>query len=322
MKRRSCILSVLLAASLCAGCYNDIDLEKYRQEGTVVVNCICNTDTTVMASVSRTWFFTDSKPAAVLKDLNLSLSVNGKWQDTMRYDDDKYVSAVRPSAGDTLVLKFAMDGQEISATDVVPSKTRIADIALTYRQVVGNSSSSSISNGHIVTTDKDDEFTYRIRFKDEAGRPNYYFIRIEATDRRQNIGTLDYSYDPVFQVMAQRVDGGLTDAKIEGQFGLPFSDEGIDGKDYTLVIKETATALFYQDATCPRRIRLYSVSEAYYKYLLSLRANNSDASWQGGLANIGLAEPTPIFSNIIGGIGIMGCLQQDCRDIDLRAVKR
>ena len=51
------ILIILAGSAILSGCYRDIDLEKYRQEPTIVLNCIASPDTFVMASVSHTVFF-------------------------------------------------------------------------------------------------------------------------------------------------------------------------------------------------------------------------------------------------------------------------
>lgn len=70
--------------------------------------------------------------------------------------------------------------------------------------------------------------------------------------------------------------------------GRVFSDELFDGKEYTLQVKEqlrSDTKYFTK-----RHIRLYSLSEPYYQYLLSLQ-NIENEGIMGGLTNVGLAEP-------------------------------
>ena len=58
MKNQTIVISAMAIMSL-TSCYNDIDMEKYRGEQQVVLNCIANSDTTIMADVSSTWFFTE-----------------------------------------------------------------------------------------------------------------------------------------------------------------------------------------------------------------------------------------------------------------------
>ena len=76
---------------------------------------------------------------------------------------------------------------------------------------------------------------------------------------------------------------------------LPVSDELFDGKEYTLQVKEQlrSDTKYYTK----RHIRLYSLSEPYYQYLLSLQ-NIENEGIMGGLTNVGLAEPVRIYSNV------------------------
>ena len=88
--------------------------------------------------------------------------------------------------------------------------------------------------------------------------------------------------------------------------GRVFSDELSDGKEYTLQVKEQlrSDTKYYTK----RHIRLYSLSEPYYQYLLSLQ-NIENEGIMGGLTNVGLAEPVRIYSNVEGGTGIAGGCQ-------------
>lgn len=302
------VLTIIISTS----CYRDIDLEAYRSEATVVLNSIITPDTVVMVDVSRTWFFTDSHPAEDIKDLNVELYINSRLEAIMEYNGEKYISDIHPQEGDTIKICAKVDGNTVTAEDIIPNLIELEDVSVSHRKVSSGTPSIEIDgNGNIVEKNKDNEFTYKITFRDEANKKNYYFIRIEECDSRQILGTLDYSYDPVFQILSEQINGSLTNRTISGQFGLPFSDEGIDGKEYVLTIKETGPDTYYDEGDfCYRRFRLYSISKAYYLYLVSLQSNDSDQSWQGGMADIGIAEPVPIYSNIQGGTGILGCQQQ------------
>lgn len=302
----------LLVVFIGTSCYRDIDLEDYRGESMVVLNSIVTPDTVVMADIGRTWFFTDNHPSADIEGLDVVLYVNSQLEERMEYNGEKYLSHFRPKEGDTIRIQTVVDGKRVEATDIVPVLIRLDGVTISHRRIAsGNSSVIVDGNGNVVETSKDNEFTYHIKFHDEAGKQNYYFVRIEECDSRQILGTLDYSYDPVFQILAEQINGSLTNQTISGQFGLPFSDEGIDGQEYELTIKETGPDSYYDYGNvCNRRFRLYSISHAYYLYLVSLQSNDSDQSWQGGMADIGMAEPVSIYSNIEGGTGILACQQQ------------
>ena len=55
-------LSILLSSLLLTSCYRKFDLEEYRTTPKMVINSAFSPDTVVMASISRTWFHSESKP--------------------------------------------------------------------------------------------------------------------------------------------------------------------------------------------------------------------------------------------------------------------
>lgn len=317
MKRNT---MAIVGALLCCSCYQDIDLEKYRGEETAVLNCIANSDTIVMADISRTWFFTDKRPSEDITGLDVEIYVNGGFKGLMQYDGDKYLSETMLRHGDTITVKTIVDGKELSATDLMPPKTEIEGIGITYKQVSSGSNNMFVTpDGEIITSDTNDEFTYHIRFKNIPGEKRYYFLNIDVADQRNIPGMFDYSYDPVFQLTSERINKSLTNMKIEGQQGLPFSNEGITGSEYSITIRETINPLsdIIFENWGERTVTLYSISEAYYRYVISLLANDSDHSLQGGLADFGISEPVKIYSNITGGTGILGCITSTSQYVDL-----
>lgn len=319
---RKIITAAIATVLTCGSCYQDIDMEKQRGEEYTVLNCIANSDTVVMADVSRSWFFTDSRPAEDIEGLTMELWVNGQMRGLMEYDGEVYRSDVKPRQGDELTIRTEVDGKELSASDRMPAKTVIENVRVTYRSV-SSSSGASYNPTTGIETCNDDEFTYHISIKNVPQKKRYYFVSIAVTDSRRNtLGTLDYSLDPVFQLTSERINKTLTNIKIEGQQGLPFTNEGISGEEFTVTVKETISPMnYYGDTWSGRTVSLYSISESYYRYIISLLSNDSEYSWQGGLTDIGVAEPVRIFSNITGGIGIMGCLHRDIKALDLAESK-
>lgn len=303
---------ILLNSLLLTACYQDFDLETQRGESKIVINAIANGDTTVMADISRTWFFTDARPADDIKDLSVSLYVNGTLSEMMSYADGMYRSLVHPQAGDTLLVATEVDGEPVTAQVVMPPKTVIRHIEATKRM--------------IRTWTEGEEFTYHITLPNTPEEKRFFFIRIRETDYVVALGDFDFSYDPAFQLTQERINRNLANLNIDGQFGLPFSNEGCKDSLLTISLKETVypednnLALLHRDPMVfyDRHIDIYTLSEGYYRYLLGLFANDSDYSWQGGMTNLGLAEPMTIYSNISGGDGIFGGIQRDSTTIRLK----
>lgn len=305
---------------LADSCYSDIDMEKYREEAQVVVNCIANSDTTVTADVARTWFFADSRAAEDIKNLSVTVYVDGVPVETMTYDGDKYLSNVRPKEGQMVGISTTVDGTEVTAEDCMPEKTMINSVGITHTKIAngGNGNTTWHPDGTIETDEIDDLFTYSIAFDNDASERRCYFVTISETDRRKTKGTIDYNAEPAFRLTAERINKLFSNLKIEGQNGLPFTNEGLpDGECQIRITENGSHSLYTRPGDNGRIISLYSISEAYYKYVISLLANDSDMSWQKGMVNIGLADPVRIFTNIRGGTGIMGCLHCDTATVHL-----
>lgn len=106
--------------------------------------------------------------------------------------------------------------------------------------------------------------------------------------------------------------------------GLPFCDHGINGTTHTLILKETVQVSPLMDidkwTSMPRGFRLFAISKPYYNYLISLLCSDTsddDNNIHSGMIDLGIAEPSKIYCNIGGGLGILGCYTCDYKSIDV-----
>ena len=243
-------------------CYSDIDMEKYRGEQQVVLNCIANSDTTIMADVSSTWFFTEGYPSEDIDGLDIDISINGTHKGKMTYDGDKYQSSIRPKAGERIAISTTIEGKTISAEDVMPEKTTISNIDITHKHTNG----------------MEEVFTYEIHFNNDASACKYYFAKIGAVDYINQVGTLDYSADPAFRLTSERINKTFASLKLEGQNGMPFTNEAMQKGDCCIRITEKGDYTYYMGENARlRKVTLFSISEAYYKYLISVLSNDSES---------------------------------------------
>lgn len=305
------IILIFFCTLMLNACYKDIDLSEYQETPVVVLNCLANSDTTLLADISTTWPYTDSKRTDDILGLAVEMTVNGESKGLMTYCDGMYRSDVRPQAGDQIEFKTVVDGVELSAQDRMPDAPEIVKVELTHRRVATDGSIMTGPGGFISQSDYNEEFTYHITIKNDPTVRRYYFLRFKEADYRQIMGDIDYSYDPVFQATMDQVNQSLGNLKVVKHFGLPFTNEGMTGTEYTLTVKETGAPFVYNELSLGgnnRIIILYAISEAYYKYMTTMMANDPNATWQGKMTELGLAEPTKVYSNIKGGTGILGCL--------------
>ena len=310
-----------------SSCYQDVELS-HVVNPSLVINAAVSADTIVMASISQTVPFTDSRDVhPILDDAEVGLYVNGEYVNNMIWHKNEtsasgmYCSSYYPQNGDIIKIVAKHDSRQAWAEDTVPEKCIINKLDVTFD--IFDDSNSVIYDGEHVIPGKKYVFTYRVTFHDNPNKKNYYCIRIDNSLGNVNdIGTLDYSSDPVFIAQSQALNGINMDKSILGQGGRTFSDDMFQGQSYTMTIKEEESISFYDyRSNLPRRIMLYSLSESYYKYLSGLLNDESGNSVTESLMSFGFKEPVRHFSNVVSGTGILGCFQMDTYVIDLNAVQ-
>lgn len=323
------ILFSILVACLLTSCYTEIDIEKYRTTPKIVINCAISPDTVIMASITRTWFFTDQNkltpsspwghteetPNVNLRNAKVELFIDDVYKEDLKWEalapayegatpDTFFVSTITPDAGNKIkIVATTTEYGTAWAEDVVPAKVPIESIQTTCRTEIGPSYWPSNSMN---TKNEYYAFYYNITFQDTPGKADYYLLLIDD-------GDADYS-DPVFQSSGSTLDGALGFDGIDGRGGRVFTDQFIDGQKYTIQVKELVTpesfdSKYTEDGIKERTISLYALSEPYYQYLLSLE-KISASTLNNALGNAGMAEPLRVYTNVENGIGILGACQR------------
>lgn len=175
-----------------------------------------------------------------------------------------------------------------------------------------------------IYSDNDYIFTYKITFSDPADVKNYYFLHydMEMSSNNLMMGERDYTFEYVFQQLANNINANIPGWTPYSPDGLPFTDEGINGQSHTLVVKEIVQGGYGSHLTryneMKRKFKLFSISKDYYEYLLSVLYNDTDSEGlHGGMIDLGISEPMKYFSNIMGGIGIFASYSLDETDLDV-----
>lgn len=304
IRNTACAVVLFLIGTIMAGCDQTVDMEKYRGEHTLVLNALANTDTTIMASVSTTWFFTDRQKPDKFSNLSVELLVNGEPKGLLTYSDGLYRSDVRPAAGDRVTLRTVAEGRELTVTDTLPHGVTIDGVEVKMEKVPGPGG-VKVTPEKTVRFDYDLAYTYSITFTDKMPGSHYYFVSISSPTI--STGTIDYSYDPHFMATAQEINQSLGWLKTVTPYGFPFTN-AIDGTDShnIVLIERGAPFRYFVAEDCERVVTIFSVTEAYYRYLVTLLANY-DLTWHGDMTEKGLVQPVKVFSNVQGGTGIFAC---------------
>ncbi len=318
------IYNVLLCAIislLTTGCYQDIDLDIYKGqngEHLLTINSIVNPDSTIAVAATKTYFFSDIHNSRdYVTDLDIQVLINGENRGRLSFDDktNMYQSEIIPKVGEVVELNTVYGDSVIKCSDIIPMTVSIESVKVSRRGPVA------------VYTDRDYIFTYAITFTDPVGNDNYYFLHYDTSDFRKGVpmGERDYSYEFVFQQLANRINSNIPGWEPYSPYGLPFTDYGIEGKTHTLIVREIVQGANGRDRTkytqMNRKFRLFSISKDYYQYLLSVLYNNTESEGlHGGMIDLGLSEPIKYFSNINGGVGIFAAYSLDETEVDVMSI--
>ena len=301
------LLYTLLLGVFLTSCYRKIDLDEYRTTPKMVINSVVSPDTVVMASITRTWFYPDKKPYVNLPHAHVELYINNQYIETMQWKtlnnprnpdqpDTLFLSNTIPAEGDRIkIVASTPEYGTVTAEDIIPKKVPIKNASHTIKK--GNGVYQGTISDYF-------EIYYEVTFDEFPEKNNYYLAKITQ------IKTGYYGYyetkidyiDPVFKEQDAILDESMAFNGLEKRGGALFTDQSINGQTYTLQIKETTAEL---DETEQRIISIYSLSESYFLYLLSLQ-KIAGSTLEGGLGNIGLAEPLRVYSNVEGGTCILG----------------
>lgn len=310
---------------LTTSCFKEVDLEDLRPESKLVLNSVASKGEPLKASLSRTWFYTENYPNVTINDAQVNLYVNDRLIEEMTWDVEEheyysignYVSSYSPVSGDRIRIEASKSGfKDIVANDIVPDRPPIMSFVAEKIEAHNPYSSTEIKTRFKVTVKDDPNVAnfYLISFL--TGTPRYDYDSEDWTKPPVYSGEyywktpyIDYTSEPLFGNKISILDKVFGNDWLSGYNGRPFSDEQINGKEYTITLEESSYSGHWQteSETLPdsARVYLYSISESYYRYLSDLNTF-SEGSLNNDLANAGLAEPIRVFSNIEGGLGIMG----------------
>lgn len=131
--------------------------------------------------------------------------INGKVRGMMTYKERMYTSNVRPKANDTVEIRTEVDGHMLSSKDVMPNSISLLSTNVSVRSIAGANKSYIIDpDGKLIESDTAKEYTYKIRFIDEANKENFYFLKIEDASSNHMMGSIDFSAEPLFRLSVEK----------------------------------------------------------------------------------------------------------------------
>ncbi|WP_106830307.1 DUF4249 domain-containing protein [Parabacteroides pacaensis] len=295
-------------------CTSEIEVHFDKIPEKIVLNAILHPDSLITAHVSHSIQVGEDISTSYLNDAVVEVSINGIPQGRMeRAEDNGFyrLPGMFPKAGDRIRMDVSSPEYEAASSEVVfPGKVDILSVDTT-------------SNVHLsdwLTRD----IRLQVRFKDPPAEKNYYLLAI-IPETIEIEGGKESSYSSyvsvnlkeeiIFENNRQTPEGW--DYSESSNRGI-FRDEQISGQEYTL--KVTVERCSYStetergSITNKLKIRLYSVSDSFYRYQLSyMRKEDADNNF----GNSGLKEPVQLYSNIENGYGLFTGIQMSEYEIVL-----
>jgi hypothetical protein len=283
------ILSILIS-----GCNKEFNY--YQTEQKPVINCLFNPEDTLYLNISKTLNVFKSDSIKYVHGAQLSIYskdslINVLCEDTS-IEINQYSGFYKSSGlifknNIDYILKGTVDKQKIYAGDRVPEKIDISDIKYSFSQTDQGYNSKL-------------KLFATIKFDDPLGK-NFYALSIDYFEITGEIKTLKNIF--VISCSSPSIEATFEHVNFTQKI---FSDKLFDGKTYSISFSiEVPNFMTYEKVF---NIKLLSLSENYYKYAISYyKQVISEKDFY--------AEPSAIYSNVEGGLGIFAAYTKSEKQI-------
>lgn len=311
--------------SILFSCETEIPFDGTVTDPVLVVNCLACTDSVIRADVTVSRFFLDDDGEfPSVSNATIALYVNDVFEENLAHvEQGIYQSNYRPMEGDNIRLNVSAAGYEPVWAEVgMPLATFgfQIDSTITRSDTSLNVQGSNYyggGDGYDNTNIKLDTvgvrwsniYDYKLSFTDPSGGNNYYrLVMLESTKMGEysNSNYLNEFDDIVFGTKKDNLEGIFSESTYD-RYNI-FSDDLIDGKTHIISIKYNQnfmrnynqpdfkdTTIIYERSVT---FDLQTISKSYYLYLNSLKALE--------IADPFMSEPVQVYTNVNGGLGIMG----------------
>ncbi len=296
----SLIFSFFIIGIACEKTIN-IDLEDAKIK--IVVNGLITPDSTITVNVTRSRHILDNANISSLTNATVNLYENNVLIGNMNHIGN----------GNYKIEYYPKFGKEYKVKVEHPDYDDVFGVT----KVLPNIPITKIDTSTVLDEYGDKVIAFNINFTDPTNEENYYLFNISNTytyeEWDENIITYDTLYvGPDTTIVDINYGGNITKKRTENLWfnsddiiieeymwsnGVIFSDEIINGSNYTLTGEFNKWALYSSENTIT--FELYALSPETFKYYKSVNQhyNTSEDPF---------AEPVIVYTNIENGIGIFG----------------
>ena len=288
---------------LLAACEQEVTIDLPESDPQAVVNCILDADSVVDVQVfkSRKLFSTDSAILPI-RDASVSMWENGQpagpFSPTLLASRGYYTyrSAWKPKPGSTYSLLVNAPGFPSARGEVtIPNPPKFSFTSLGDSAWIRDNQAFDVM---------------KIELDDPANEANYYEIAVWANDTMPFLLPPGVPQPPSIyrQVYLESDDPYITGASNglgggpRGNGTLVFTDETLNGKNATITFRFRHEERLFSDSMI---LEVTAINKPLFQYKVSYE-KQLDARFNP------FAEPARVFSNISGGVGLLGarCTQK------------
>lgn len=307
MKKYTFLLSFISLAIV--ACEKVIDLDVPYEKPSLVVNGFLNPDSSISVHLSKSQFVLDNGELKPVADASIRLFQGEEELGFMGHQGSGIyrMEEQKPKVGSTYTLRVDAKGfepvevEERAMSKITPT---IIEIDTIRKQEGGDMWSYEYL-----------EYTIDLKISDPANSQNFYLFKV--FEKISGSYQPDPNEEPVFYEHLSPLELESPDPMLESfcnfGCGLVLTDEYFDGKDYRIKLAAHVNI----NSGGPNReeerqltLGMYHISEATYLYYKTLEVNRNTEGDP-------FAEPAKVFSNVVGGFGILGATSATFVDLPL-----
>lgn len=294
------VLMVVLSTALLTACETSFETDLPTHEPVLVVNGLFAADSTWAVHITKTAPRGHLRTDDPVEDAHIEILRGGQVIERLRpfkqnigtphesFSDVYFSPTGRPEEGGTYMLRIAAPGfPPAEAVAFVPQSVPVAvkDVEITWED--GDARLAEIS----------------LQFSDPPSVANYYLLKLweevtfaDSTRQSRTNPRSFRSTDPL--LLGDDYDRVLAGEREPYYPRAVFSDRTIDGRTREVLIR-THLNKAREGTTRQAYVQLMSLSEDYYRYLVSRRPLEEDFDLENPFA-----EPIQLYGNVEGGLGI------------------
>ncbi len=301
------LILFLLTAVVFTSCQKVIEFNGEITEPIVTVNSLVTPDSVVSAQVSLSRFFlSNDKVYNIIDNAQANLFVNGTLKETLTYKSNGvYVGTYKPVAGDSLSLLIKVPGKKDVTCGTTQKSAVTISFSLRDTSTVATGKRTPIIAPKISKDTIGIGYEYKtncvLHLTDYGAEQNFYRLVVTTTTLGD---TIKYNYSFNFDdiVSGNTNSFGPPTSLTSNKYNI-FDNLLFSGKEYPLKfsVLYNKNMFFPGYEKTPNKeevtINLQKISRSYYLYLQTRVSTNTRNFF---------AEPVQVYSNVDGGLGIMG----------------